>query len=181
MKRMLTILALLALTAGSALAQDISGSTVTVDPTESENGVVFLCFTVTNSSLDFEWIADITLTLPACMTILDVPPASADPAVGSDPFNPDAPIAFTGYGTNVANWSGTDSFGFGFLTGENAGVFCVSVEVNCACDNVYPIVWDLAGDGFGGAPHVLNGTLDFSVLCSTPTEDSSWGDVKALY
>lgn len=181
MKRLLSIIALLALCAGPALAQNIGGSTVTVDPVEDENGVTYMCFTVTNASTDFEWISDVIITLPGCMTILDVPPASAEPAVGSQPFNSEATVSFEGYGTNIAHWSGADEFGFGFLTGENAGEFCISVEINCACDNVYPIGWTLLGDTFGDPPHTAGGSIDFLVLCSTPTEDNSWGDIKALY
>jgi len=181
MKRLLTILALLALCAGPALAQNIGGSTVTVDPTEDTNGISYLCFTVTNGSTDFEWISDVIITLPACMTILDVPPASAAPAVGAADFNSGATVTFEGYGTNVAHWSGNDEFGYGFLLGENAGVFCITVELNCACDNLYPISWTLLGDTFGDPPHTTAGALDFLVLCSTPAASSSWGDVKSLY
>lgn len=181
MKRLLSIIALLALCAGPALAQNIGGSTVTVNPVEDENGVTYMCFTVTNGSVDFEWISDVIITLPSCMTILDVPPASADPAPGSEPFNSAATVAFEGYGTNIAHWSGADEFGYGFLLGENAGNFCITAELNCACDNLYTISWTLLGDGFGTPPHTLAGSFDFLVLCSTPTESGSWGDIKALY
>jgi hypothetical protein len=181
MKKLLSLLAMLALCAGPALAQNISGSTVTVDPIEDHNGVTHMCFTVTNGSVDFEWLTDVIITLPACMTILDTPPASADPAAGSSAFNSGATVDFEGYGTHIAHWSGADSFGYGFLLGENAGVFCLSVQVNCACDNLYPLGWTLLGDTFGAPPHTLAGTVDFVVLCSTPTDESSWGDVKALY
>ncbi|MBM4118267.1 hypothetical protein FJ251_11110 [bacterium] len=181
MKRLLTILALLALAAGPALAQNIGGSTVTVSPSEDNNGTSTLCFTVTNASTDFEWLTDVIITLPACMTILNTPPASAAPAPGSADFNSGATVSFGGYGTNIAHWSGDDEFGYGFLLGENAGVFCVTVSINCACDNSYPIGWTLLGDTFGAPPHTATGSLSFLVLCSTPAASSSWGDVKSLY
>ncbi len=181
MKRLLSILALLALCAGPALAQDISGSTVTVDPVEDQNGVTYMCFTVTNGSLDFEWLTDVIITLPACMLILDVPPATASPGPGSEPFNSAATVTFEGYGTNIAHWSGADEFGYGFLLGENAGEFCITVEINCACDNIYPMGWTLLGDTFGDPPHTAGGSIDFLVLCSTATTDGTWGNIKSLY
>jgi len=181
MKRLLSLIALLALCAGPALAQNIGGSTVVVDPVEDQNGVTTMCFTVTNASVDFNWLTDVLITLPSCMTILDTPPASAAPAAGSVAFNDIATVTFEGYGTNIAHWHGADEFGYGFLLGENAGVFCITVQINCACDNLYPVGWTLLGDSFGDPPHTLAGSLDFLVLCSTPTSSGSWGDVKALY
>ena len=43
------------------------------------------------------------------------------------------------------------------LLGENAGEFCITVEMNCACDNLYPISWTLLGDTFGAPPHTAGG------------------------
>jgi len=178
MKKLLTTLALVAIFAVPGFALDISGSFVDVAPFEAENGTTELCFYVYNGSEDFEWVADITITLPACMTILDPPPASATPEDGTS-FNV-AP-AFDGYGTNVAHWYGTDAYGFGFLYGLSGGYFCVTVEIDCACDNVFPIHWDIAGDGYSGEPHLVNGESPFTVLCSTSTDRSSWSNVKSLY
>lgn len=178
MKKLLATLALIGLLAAPVLARDISGSTVTMTPVETENDVETLCFEVYNASTDFEWLTDVTISLPTCMTILDTPPASAT-VLNGVPFNviPD----FIGYGTSVARWTGYDNYFFGFMPGGCIAQFCITVSINCACDNVYPIQWDLVGDGIGGTPHALNGNLDFTVLCSTPTEESDWSDIKSLY
>lgn len=178
MKRLLATLALMSLLAGPLLAQDIGGSYVTVDPFESENGDVTLCFYAYNNSADFEWVQEVSITLPDCMTVLETPGATATPDAGTE-FNviPD----FTGYGSNSATWGGTDEYGYGFLYGTSGGTFCVTVHIDCACDNIYQLAWTILGDGYGGVPHTATGTLDFSVLCSTSADETSWGNVKALY
>jgi hypothetical protein len=180
MKKLLMTLGLLAIFTSQGLALDITGSYVIADPFESENGTTVLCFYAFNGSADFEWVTDVIITLPACMVIVDPPAATAEPEDGTD-FNSNALVAFTGYGTSVAHWQGIDDFGYGFLTGMAGGYFCVGVEIDCDCDNVYTIHWDLAGDGWGGAPHDQAGELSFAVLCSTPVEDSSLSDIKSLY
>ncbi len=178
MKRLLMLLALLAIFATQGLALGISGSYMLADPVESEGGTVILCFYAYNGSVDFEFITDVTITLPTCMVIVDPPAATAEPEDGTYFF---ADVTFDGYGSNVAHWRGVDDFGYGFLSNEAGGYFCVNVEINCDCDNVYAIHWDLAGDGWGSTPHDLAGDLDFTVLCSTPVEDSSLSDIKSLY
>ncbi len=178
MKRLLTTLAILAAFTIQGLALSIDGSFVTIDPVESENGSATLCFFAFNGSVDAEWITDVIVTLPDCMTIVDPPPASAVPESGTNFIvDPD----FAGYGTNVAQWHGEDDLGYGFLTGGAGGFFCIGVEINCDCDNVYPINWVLIGDGWGDPPHLVAGDLEFTVLCSTPVEDSSLSDIKSLY
>ncbi len=178
MKRLLMTLALLAIFASQGLALNISSSYVLADPFESENGTAVLCFYAFNASVDYEWITDVTITLPTCMVIVDPPAATAEPEDGTSFY---APVAFDGYGSNIAHWHGADDFGYGFLSGQAGGYFCVGVEIDCNCDSVYTIHWDLAGDGWGGAPHDMAGELDFAVLCSTPVEDSSLSDIKSLY
>ena len=179
MRKLLTLLVLTVLLATPALAdRDISGSYVTVDPVEAETGIVELCFYAWNNSSTFEWITDVTITLPTCMTILADPPATATPEEG---FNFNAEPIFTGYGTNVGNWHGEDDYGYGFLFGLMGGYFCMTVQIDCECDIIYNIHWELQGDGYGDEPHFVEGDLDFTVLCSTPTEDGTWSDVKALY
>lgn len=178
MKRLLATLALMALVAAPGLARDISGSYVTVDPFEGENGTLELCFFAFNGSTDFEWVESVVITLPDCMTIVDPPPASATPEDGTS-FNVEP--AFTGYGSSVATWFGEDAYGFGFLYGLSGGYFCVTVEADCACDNVFPVQWEIIGDGYNDEPHYATGMLDFTVLCSTSTDHNSWSNVKSLY
>ncbi len=177
MRKLLTLLALTALLATPALAdRNIDGSYVTVTPVDSENGVVELCFYAFNNSTDIEWITDVTITLPTCMVILDEPPATA---TSDGSFNVE-PV-FTGYGTNVGNWHGVDDFNFGFIFGQSGGTFCFTAQIDCDCEADYQIHWELQGDLFGDPPHFVEGDLPYDVLCGTPTEDSSWGTVKALY
>lgn len=174
MKKVLMAFALIVLMAVPAMAVEIDGAYVTVDPTSAENGSVELCFFVQNDSSDAEWIGRFTYTLPTCMVITD-----AGYFVDPDGSFYATPI-FTGVGTNVGNWEGWTASAYGFMGSTDNGYFYSTVSIDCAC-MMYTIGWELEGDQWGSPPHIVNGVLDFEVTCTTPTEESTFSKVKSLF
>jgi hypothetical protein len=178
MRKLIIALALMAMIVSPALAdRSIDGSTVTVTPLEAENGIATLCFEVWNGSADYEYLVDVIITLPDCMTILDDPAPTATPEEGVN--FAEVPV-FSGFGTNVATWHGGD-VGFGFMIGLSYATFCVTVDIACDCDVDYTVGWQLIGDGYGGEPHEVTGDLLFGVICSTSAQSTNWSNVKSLY
>ena len=175
MKKLLSTLAILALFAVPALAQDMTGSYAQLDSPSMVNpgdtGVVFT-FYVYCGSPDYEWIRNLPFTFPACFTVTD---GSWDDSGASSVWSFDFAAA-----GNVAQFLDNDA-GYGEVYDGDGGYFYVTVDVGTDCDAGPAMVhYLLEGDDYGNDPHFVEADLDFTIG-GTATDDNTWSSVKSLY
>ncbi len=177
MKKVLALLALIALAATPALAdRSIDGSTVTSDPVSVNAGtVVPVTFYIYNASLDVEWIVSeagtSTITLPSNLTFVSV-----------DGFlNPSGNDILFSIAGGVLSMDDPDGGWGQIYDGDICEVYTtVDVPADADCGpNVFD--WYLFGDIYGDEPHELGGATDFEIVCTTATQSSDWSTLKALY
>ncbi len=176
MKKLMLVVSMVALIATPALAREIDGATVTLDPASLPLGPVELEFHVTNDSQDAEWIGYFSFLLPPCMTIVDGTDYYVDPDASfwADPI-------FTAYNGQHGAWEGWTSSQYGFLGSTDDGYFYVTVDNQCDCGTYQLIHWELQGDLWGSDPHFVEGDIEVFIECETATETSTFTTLKALY
>jgi len=175
MKRLLIVLAILALATTAMAGRSIDGSVVTlVEPTDplEPGGTYTFRFYVENWSEDYEYISDIIITFPDGY-VLD--PASIGWEEGPYWSYSSGNWNMSVDGT-VASWLDADG-GYGELDDyEDCYVF---VDATLPSDGPRDAIdWLLVGDQWGDPPHEVSGSIDLTV---TPVEADSWGAIKALY
>jgi len=172
MKKVLALLALIALAAAPALAdRSMAGSTVTTDPMSVNVGTQpALTLYVYNGSVDTEWLASGFITLPSTLTFLSV----------DGYYCPDGAFDITIAG-NTLSIADPDA-GWGNLWDGSTMEIYVTIDVPTDADcGMLAIAWFLQGDIYGSEPHFVEGTTDFEVVCTTAVQSTDWSAVKAMY
>ncbi len=181
MKKLILTLALMAIIAAPVLAdRSVDGSyaeLVTPDPAIFEPGNVYLCeFFVFNGSFDGEWLVEVDFTFPCCFNVLN---GWYDDSQASNDWAFDFFVA--GDCNNVAYFMDGDG-GNGEIFESEGGIFYLEVEVPLECEcNLDAIGWYLLGDLWGDEPHETDGFIDIEICDSTPTGQTDWSMLKALY
>jgi hypothetical protein len=180
MKKALVIASAMLLVAGGAIAGDrnLEGSYVElVDP----DPAVFcpcetytLTFYVWNNSTDAEWIDLVEFMLPDCWEV-DPESGGYDDSGASNTWS----FAFQASG-NLCAFIDSDG-GYGEIYGQEGGYFWFDVHVCPDAIGEVPIDWHLSGDEWGDPPHEVYGTIYVEVSQGSPTEHTTWGQVKGLY
>ncbi len=174
MKKVLSLLALLALIATPALAdRSMAGSYVVTDPISVTAGTtVPVMIEFYNGSVDVEWMTYGFVQLPSNLTFVSVD-GYDNPCSGS-PFD----ITISGGLLEVTDPDG----GWGNLYDMCSLYVFTTVEVPADAECGWlAISWGMQGDIYGDEPHYVEGTTDFEVVCTTGTENSDWSTLKALY
>lgn len=151
--------------------RNLTGSTVSVEPDIYVPGTTGdFVFSVYNGSSDSEWITDIALDFPSGATVNTC----------SDFIVSDRELAWdgsTGNGAHVA-WSGT---WYDVIYPGETAVATVNLTIESGFAEVLEIEFLLAGDGFGGAPHTIRGTVIInpppgpSLTLTAPNGGEVWG------
>jgi len=171
-------------TAASAVGgnpQNVGTSAITAaSPAVLDTGVpTTLCFTANINSPDAEYTDRVDLDLPDGWTLGTV---SSDSSPSANGCTSARPPAFGTAAGNVVFWqsAGTLPTSCGAWNGSPAGTdfqFCVEVTVPDCSGAPWDIPWNIAGDGWGAAPHSATGTHS-SIACNavaTQTVTSSVG------
>ncbi len=155
--------------AGSA--RNLTGSTVTSNPDEYEAGttmdIVFLAY---NGSGDNEWIEAIDLDFPFGVTVN----SCTDFVVSSRTLTWDGT---TGMGAAI-HWEG--AWGSVIYPAETA-TSTINVTIGPGFTGDLEVGYTLTGDYYGGAPHVVSGTVVLSpppgptVTLTAPNGGEEWG------
>lgn len=173
MKKVLALLALIALAATPALAdRSLAGSTVTTDPVAVNTGTQpAVTIYIYNASVDVEWIASGWVTLPSTLTFLSV----------DGYLNPSGNALDFAIAGNTLSFSDPDGGWGQIYDGDTCEVY-VTIDVPADADcGVQAITWGLQGDIYGDEPHYVEGATDFEVVCTTAAQATDWSAVKALY
>ncbi|MFT5233368.1 MAG: hypothetical protein ACI9UK_000109 [Candidatus Krumholzibacteriia bacterium] len=146
----------------SIVTKDMTGSSVTVAESKYLPGEVLnLNLTVTNASGDDEWLSDVSLDFPLGVSVVE-----SSAFVGGTLGSLDSDNN-TGDGALVL-WHGTfGSQGYGVLRDGESAVCTVQIAVDSDFGGDLVLPWSLSGDGFGSAPHQVDGQL--SLVESNPT------------
>jgi len=174
MRKMLALLALIALAVTPALAdRSLDGSNVTTDPASVNAGTTGVAMTlfIYNGSVDVEWIASGFVTLPSDLTFLTV-----------DGYNNPSgnPIDFAIAGGTL-NFSDPDGGWGQIYDGDTCEVY-VTIDVPADADcGMNVITYGLQGDIYGSDPHYVEGATDFEIVCTTGAQTTDWSAIKALY
>jgi hypothetical protein len=150
----------------------VGTSTVTgVNPTLLPPGSPFdMCFTVFVQSPDAEYLDHFEADLPDGWTVNSVAANSVPPANGCSSALP--PVVGVNAG-NVVYWQSTGyppQTGCGAWNGSTAGAnfdFCVNITIPDCTGEPWSFPWNYIGDGYGGAPHSVAGTVG-PVSCLQP-------------
>ena len=159
---------------------DLTGSTVELESPQGPIGVghthVFR-FKVTNASTDLNWIADLHFTFPACCAVAAMA-WDGSAATNGDYWSFD----LAGAGTSAAHYTDGDGLQWGEIPGTGEyGWFEVTVDAGAGCPlGAAQIDWQLVGDGYGGDPHVLDGSIPIT-FDITAARDATWTRIKSLY
>src|SRR5512139_3398401 len=143
----LVLLLSLVFVAAPALAS-MSGSTVnSVTPNPVSPGApVDLCFNVTVSSPDDEYMQRFDVNLPDGWTVN---------SVTNTPGNTGATTTQGVDAGNVVYWQGVDWAPWYNDTFN----FCANVTIPDPTGAPWSLPWNIIGEGYGGAPHSVNGTI----------------------
>lgn len=174
MKRLVMLVALMALMAGPVMAdRSMTGCTVDlIAPTTANPGeTVTFEFYACNHSPDNEWTSNVIFTFPECFEVLGG--SYNDGGIGALFNFVNDPIWTAAFMDGDGGW--------GEIYQDYCCTFYVEVLITTACEcGPVTIGWTQEGDVFGAEPHTVSGELPF-VLCGTPVQDSSWSCVKSLY
>jgi hypothetical protein len=133
--------------------RDLTGSEATVNETFYVSGSTnVLSFTVYNGSPDREWIDGITLTFPSGWTV-----GSAQGDL-SDSYPYSVSLATSGVGTNQVSFNDDDG-GNGEIHDYCSWHASIAVTVPVTAAGTQTVTWNLSGDGYGGPPHDVTGTV----------------------
>ena len=175
MRKMILVLALVAIAAAPALAdRDMTGGTCDVlSPAflvpEAVNVVEFL---ITNNSPDAEWTTDVIFTFAECFEVTGGWYTDNGSFTGAV-FN----FSFAG---SVATFLDGDA-GYGEIYGAgDTCLFYVEVIPHCECGD-YLVHWFQQGDIYGAEPHFVEGDVTVIVCDVTATQNSTWTSLKSLY
>lgn len=132
--------------------RSIDGSTFVSDPQDyPPGGTQVYLLTVTNGSIDYEWISGITLDFPPGCNVI-----SSTHFVGGS-----GGILVSDYSTGdgaMVTWSDPNGPWGNIYGGESASAtITVAFDASFYANILVP--WTLTGDGYGGEPHVLPGKL----------------------
>ncbi len=174
MKKLVLLIASLAIAAAPAWATLDGSSAVLVGPGSANPGdTVELCFSVENGSPDGEAIREVRLTLPEDSDILSGYYDDAgqgwnfDFSIGGDYDNVGFFIDADGNPGEIA----PGQMGYFYLT--------VFLHHNMDCGQ-QELAIKLYGDDTGDAPHWIR-IYDYLDVCGVATEGSTWSSVKGLY
>ncbi|NNM32411.1 MAG: hypothetical protein HKO53_05070, partial [Gemmatimonadetes bacterium] len=134
------------------IARNIAGSTLTTTPMSYAAGqAANLVFTVTNGSIDEEWLTLVQLTVPAGVTVN----SSTDLVGGSD--GPLVSDGATGDGVTLT-WADLDG-NFGNVHGGEQAAASVNLSFDAALTGDLVFDYTIEGDQWGGLPHSVAGTI----------------------
>ena len=144
--------------------ENVGSSTVSgVSPTLLPPGSPFdLCFTVFVQSPDAEYLDHLDIDLPDNWIVNSVAANSVPPANGCSGALP--PVVGVNAG-NVVYWQSTGyppQTGCGAWSGGSGGAsfsFCANVTVPDCTGEPWSFPWNYIGDGYGGTPHSVAGTV----------------------
>ena len=110
-------------------------------------------FAVHNLSPDNEWITDINVQFPYGASVVE-----ATNFVGGSGGD----MAWDGtVGENVnINWHGATDLGYGYLHQNQVAVATVTVAIDEVFSGNILLEYQLVGDGYGDAPHIVTDTLE---------------------
>ncbi len=169
MKRVLCLIAVMVLVAPFSGAGDrnISGSTlVYTSHTMNSPTDVDVVFTATNASTDFEYLDQVTITLPAPWTVVSVTAGDFD-ATGGD-----------GTSQATATDSGYPCSGLGKSCSGGCDI-TVKINPNGNMDPGVPVTWMIEGDFWGADLHVVCSVGDSCVpdVCYGGSIDATGLDI----
>lgn len=142
---------------GGSVPESISGSTVTPWTgscywwdAQTRN----VCFQVSNTSSDVEWLDRVQLTFPTNWTVACATQDAADSGGNAISFT--CTIAGT-----TASYTDNDG-GYGEIYGNQTWNFCVTVSAPTSATGAQTLNWTLSGDGYGSTPHDISGSTSLS-------------------
>lgn len=137
--------------AAPKVARSVAGSSFVADRTSYTPGTTFdIQFTLTNLSADFEWIAGVHLQVPTGVEVL----SSTDLVGGTTPLSTTGAV-----GNGVAlDWVDANGSWGNVKNGQSA---TATVQVHVDNAEYEDLVFDytIDGDGYGAAPHSVDGTI----------------------
>ncbi len=132
-------------------SRDLTGSNVIISPRQYEPGNnLEVTLTVTNNSPDFEFISETNIEFPAGLSVLSASDLNLENGLS---------INYSGQLGDgaTASWSGV------FLEGGFSGSATLVLDFASVGGEVV-VPWQLVGDGYGGAPHAVEGNILFESL-----------------
>ncbi len=154
-------------------ARDLTGSTVTSDPTEYTPGTTIdIVFSAYNGSSDQEWIESITFDFPVGVTVNTC--TNFSPSISSRELVWDGT---TGDGASV-DWIGDSS---NVIYPYEIAYATVNVTIDGGFSGDIEIDFTLTGDGYGSPPHAVSGTVTLNgppgptITLTVPNGGEEWG------
>jgi len=154
-------------------ARDLTGSTVTSDPTEYTPGTTIdIVFSAYNGSSDQEWIESVTLDFPMGVTVNTC--TNFSPSISSRELVWDGT---TGDGASV-DWIGDSS---NVIYPYEIAYATVNVTIDGGFSGDIEIDFTLTGDGYGSPPHAVSGTVTLNgppgptITLTVPNGGEEWG------
>jgi Peptidase family C25/Propeptide_C25/FlgD Ig-like domain len=133
--------------------RDITGSFMVCDTEGFTPGeTTTWTFTVYNGAADSEWISDIWIDFPLGVTVND-----ASDFIGGSGGDM-AWDGTTGQGAYI-NWFGESANGWGFLHVGEAASAAINVTLSTEFAGDMTINYTIGGDGYGEAPHLVDGEI----------------------
>jgi hypothetical protein len=162
--------------------RNVTGSAVNgVIPASVSPGTTLdLCFSVTHVDNDYEYLDRFDVDLPDGWTVNSVTNTPDNNGCG------DGTTQGVSAG-NVVYWQTVGTLPTGCGSWDDVTVsFCVNVTVPDCTGAPWTIPWNIIGDGYGGAPHSLQGSIQ--IACGVPTgapvlvisPDSTGGSIASL-
>ncbi|MCD4796659.1 MAG: C39 family peptidase, partial [Candidatus Cloacimonetes bacterium] len=146
---------------------NISGSYVICSPnTYTAGETSTLTFTVYNASTDVEWLTDIYIDFPPGVTVNS----------GTDFVGGHYDLVYdgtTGDGAYLHWYDGNG--GYGNIYGGETATATVNVSIDSGFAGEMPLDYQIIGDDWGSAPHVVNGSMtlyEANWLSYSPTSGS---------
>ncbi|MCF7920563.1 MAG: hypothetical protein K9N06_11685 [Candidatus Cloacimonetes bacterium] len=153
--------------------RDISGSNITVNANSFTPGEeTTWTFTVSNASLDNEWLSDIWIEFPPGVTVIhadDISGGSGGDMLWDGSAGAEA----------LVNWHGLTSNGWGVIYTGDIVSWDVDVLLSFNIANDIVLEWEIGGDGHGVEPHTVNGQLILQHAISWMWLASSSGYLEA--
>ena len=147
-------------------AKNVSGSTVSCGVSEFLAGeTLALDISVYNASNDAEWLTDVSITVPAGVTVNSATSLTG----GSEPLDY---LGATGDGVTAA-WQGYDG-SYGALQGSETATATLNVTFGSSLTGTQTFSWTVTGDVWGSTPHSLSGT--FTMTASGPSVTVTYPD-----
>ncbi len=147
------VLSLSLMLATAPVLANIGGSTVnSVTPNPVSPGAPFdLCFNVTASTPDDEYVLRFDVNLPDGWTVN---------SVANTPGNTGASSTQGVEAGNVVYWQSTSGYGAWYANTFN---FCANVTLSDATGAPWSLPWNIIGENYGDPPHSVSGAIDLNV------------------